>query len=109
MNDRIIPAPDISDERLAELVDWTGKAGMPDVHALLLDLKIRRSTDRDAEFVALRKALWVRLEQCQKQAERIRELENDALDLRAGIIALLDSDAPSGELRRALAELVGRK
>lgn len=82
MSDRIIPAPDIGDERLAELIGWTGKAGMPDVHAMLLDLQLRRSADRDAEFVALRKALWVRLEQCQKQAERIREPESGLPDVQ---------------------------
>jgi hypothetical protein len=38
-----------------------------------------------------------------------RLLDGAAADsLRAGIIALLDSDAPAGELRRSLAELVWR-
>lgn len=78
--------------------------------------------NRDAEFVALRRALWIRLEQCQNQAQRIRAMESACADLEsnvrmlvdesesfsASIIALLDSDATAGQLRAGLALLVGR-
>ena len=43
MGERIEPAPDTSDERLAELVRWTNLGGMPDMHALLLDLQSKRA------------------------------------------------------------------
>lgn len=69
---------DLTDERIAELVKRQGCARLIDdraTHTALIELQRRRVTDRDAEFVALRKALHVRLDEVQKQAERIRQLE----------------------------------
>lgn len=52
MGERIEPAPDTSDERLVELIRWTSKSGMPDVHALLLDLQqLRAAQTASAEQV----------------------------------------------------------
>lgn len=45
----IAPAPDVRDERLAELVKWTSGAGMPDVHAMLLDLQRHRAAMKRLE------------------------------------------------------------
>lgn len=39
----VVPAPDTSDERLASLIQWTRKAGMPDVHVLLQELQQHRA------------------------------------------------------------------
>jgi hypothetical protein len=61
MGDRIAPASDTSDERLAELIRWTGQSGMPDVHALLLDLQQLRAaqaTDADRVREVVREAAY---------------------------------------------------
>lgn len=46
-----------------------------DMHAMATEIHQSRIRDRTAEFVALRKALWRRLDEVQQQAARIRELE----------------------------------
>jgi hypothetical protein len=37
------PAPRLDDDRLEELVHWTGGSGMPDTHALLKELQRHRA------------------------------------------------------------------
>lgn len=45
----IAPEPDTSDERLEELILWTRHSGIPDMNALLLDLRRHREAQRPDE------------------------------------------------------------
>jgi hypothetical protein len=71
----ISPAPDTSDERLIQLIRWTGKAGMPDIHVLLQELQRHR-------------ALVKRLEEWAKQLEARLYPDHDGLLLRKAAIEL---------------------
>lgn len=71
---------DLSDERLAVIINdehgqETSLSG--DRHSLAVEVQRHRAVkaERDAEFVALRKALWVRLDEVQKKNEEIRLLK----------------------------------
>jgi hypothetical protein len=54
------------------------------VNSMAREIRRHRSAaaaPRRAEFIALRKALWARLDEVQQQAQKIRDLEAQAEDL----------------------------
>lgn len=70
---------DLTDDEIANWV--TGRPSDPRTEqgvrmAFELQERRKRAAIRDAEFVALRKALWVRLDEVQAQAARIRQFES---------------------------------
>jgi hypothetical protein len=92
MGDRIEPAPDIGDQRLEELVRWTGRSGMPDVHALLLDLQQHRAAWTTSGCpVHNGSAHGAEAEELRKGIEGIiGHLPDDSRDVRGDLIRLLD-------------------
>jgi len=67
-----------------DLDSWLQTEIDPQLRDALDELK-RSRDERTAEFVALREALWARIEEAKLYAERIRKLESDLEAERAGM------------------------